>query len=109
MARKIHHVRLIPLSSYFDFFLFKTETWLSNHTPDNATIIPSYKSLGKSHETQWGDGCLLYVRKSILANLFQDAVVNTILDAVRVRSEMDNESLLVECVHHPLVVVKTIF
>lgn len=50
--RKFRHIRLLVLSSNFDFIQM-AETWLSDHTPDDAQAIPCYKFFSNITATGW--------------------------------------------------------
>lgn len=106
--RKIHCIRLLKITSNFDFKL-TTKAWFNNHTLDNAIIIPNHKSFRKSREALRGCCCPVYVGESLPAALCQDTMVNTVQDVVGVRADVGDESLHARRVYHPSVYAKTIF
>lgn len=69
------------------------ETWLKRPKTENATIVSGFKSIRINRETQQRGGCLVYVTESTPYTFCQDAMLNNIQDAIRVRTEMGVESL----------------
>lgn len=107
MLTKILRIRLLMFSSNFDF-LAVNDTWLKDHTSQNALTSPGDKSFRKSRQTQQGSSCPVYGIESIPTTLGQDPKLNT-QDAVWVRAETGNEGLLIGRVYCPQILIKMIF